>query len=102
MISDKSVSLLQVISTELNRAVLELLQQLLFWQERAKSASPYNLAKRKRLVSGLRCAPLLDTLHSCAVQLGLLCLGRNASFLRMRHACCDIVVSPPSATYTRV
>ena len=47
--------LLQVISTELNRAVLELLQQLLFWQERAKTASPYNLAKRKRLVSGLRC-----------------------------------------------
>ena len=44
----------QVISTELNRAVVELLQQLLFWQERAKSASPYNLAKRKRLVSGLR------------------------------------------------
>ena len=49
----------QVISTELNRAVVELLQQLLFWQERAKSASPYNLAKRKRLVSGLRCVPTL-------------------------------------------
>lgn len=47
----------QIISTELNRAVVELLQQLLFWQERAKSASPYNLAKRKRLVSGLRHVP---------------------------------------------
>lgn len=46
----------QVISTELNRAVVELLQQLLFWQERAKATSPYNVAKRKRLVSGLRCA----------------------------------------------
>ena len=45
-----------MISTELNRAVVELLQQLLFWQERAKATSPYNVAKRKRLVSGLRCA----------------------------------------------
>ncbi|BDA49260.1 probable selenocysteine insertion sequence-binding protein 2-like at C-terminar half [Coccomyxa sp. Obi] len=44
----------QVISTELNRAVVELLQQLLFWQERAKATSPYNVTKRKRLVSGLR------------------------------------------------
>lgn len=47
----------QVISTELNRAVVELLQQLLFWQERAKASSPYNVTKRKRLVSGLRCLP---------------------------------------------
>ncbi|EIE24823.1 hypothetical protein COCSUDRAFT_46959 [Coccomyxa subellipsoidea C-169] len=45
---------LSVISTELNRAVVELLQQLLFWQERAKASSPYNVTKRKRLVSGLR------------------------------------------------
>jgi hypothetical protein len=45
----------QVISTELNRVVVELLQQLLFWQERAKAASPHNVTKRKRLVSGLRC-----------------------------------------------
>ena len=44
----------QIISTELNRAVVELLQQLLFWQERSKATAPYNVAKRKRLVSGLR------------------------------------------------
>jgi hypothetical protein len=44
----------QIITTELNRAVVELLQQLLFWQERAKAASPYSASKHKRLVSGLR------------------------------------------------
>ena len=48
----------QVISTELNRTVVELLQQLLFWQERAKATSPHSVNKRKRLVSGLRCAAL--------------------------------------------
>ncbi len=50
---------MQVISTELNRAVVELLQQLLFWQERAKATSPYNVTKRKRLVSGLRYCPAI-------------------------------------------
>lgn len=44
----------QVISVELNRTVVELLQQLLAWQERAKMAEPQKAAKRKRLVSGLR------------------------------------------------
>ena len=34
--------------------VVELLQQLLFWQERAKAQDPLKAAKRKRLVSGLR------------------------------------------------
>ena len=53
-----------MISTELNRAVVELLQQLLFWQERAKATSPYNVAKRKRLVSGLRCACSLIVIPS--------------------------------------
>ena len=44
----------QVISTELNRTVVELLQQLLYWQDRLKATSPLQAAKRKRLVSGLR------------------------------------------------
>ena len=39
---------------------MELLQQLLFWQERSKVTAPYNVAKRKRLVSGLRCCSLLQ------------------------------------------
>ena len=54
---------MQVISTELNRAVVELLQQLLFWQERAKATSPYNVTKRKRLVSGLRYFPAVAPHH---------------------------------------
>ena len=45
---------LQVISAELNRVVVELLQQLLFWQERQKAQDPLKAAKKKRLVSGLR------------------------------------------------
>ena len=45
---------LQVITAELNHVVVELLQQLLFWQERAKAQDPLKAAKRKRLVSGLR------------------------------------------------
>ena len=44
----------QVISAELNRVVVELLQQLLFWQERQKAQDPLKAAKKKRLVSGLR------------------------------------------------
>lgn len=55
--------------------MVELLQQLLFWQERAKSASPYNLAKRKRLVSGLRSVASFPfesrTAHLTAAQHGL-------------------------------
>lgn len=61
----RSVLVVQVISTELNRAVVELLQQLLFWQERAKATSPYNVTKRKRLVSGLRYAPPVAPHHLC-------------------------------------
>lgn len=52
--------LLQVISGELNRVVVELLQQLLFWQERQKAQDPLKAAKKKRLVSGLRLG-----LHFC-------------------------------------
>ena len=48
------VILVQVISGELNRVVVELLQQLLFWQERQKAQDPLKAAKKKRLVSGLR------------------------------------------------
>ena len=44
----------QVISGDLNRVVVELLQQLLFWQERQKAQDPLKAAKKKRLVSGLR------------------------------------------------
>ena len=46
--------LVQVISGDLNRVVVELLQQLLFWQERQKAQDPLKAAKKKRLVSGLR------------------------------------------------
>lgn len=45
---------MQVITTDLNRVVVELLQSLLFWQERAKAANAHNAARKKRLVSGLR------------------------------------------------
>lgn len=34
--------------------VVELLQQLLFWQERQKAQDPLKATKKKRLVSGLR------------------------------------------------
>lgn len=44
-----------MISTDLNRAVVGLLHQLLFWQERLKANEPHKLGQRKRLVSGLRC-----------------------------------------------
>lgn len=53
--------LVQVISAELNRVVVELLQQLLFWQERQKAQDPLKAAKKKRLVSGLRSASKLNT-----------------------------------------
>ena len=46
---------MQLITTELNRVVGDLLQQLLFWQERQKATAPLKL--KKRLVSGLRCLP---------------------------------------------
>ena len=49
-----SCAVAQVISGELNRVVVELLQQLLFWQERQKAQDPLKAAKKKRLVSGLR------------------------------------------------
>lgn len=62
--------LVQVISGDLNRVVVELLQQLLFWQERQKAQDPLKAAKKKRLVSGLRSklnALILPALqpHSC-------------------------------------
>ena len=41
-----------MISTDLNLVVGELLQKLLFWQERAKALTP--LKAQKRLLSGLR------------------------------------------------
>lgn len=44
----------QVITTDLNRVVVELLQNLLFWQERSKAMNAHNAARKKRLVSGLR------------------------------------------------
>ena len=56
------MSLIQVISAELNRVVVELLQQLLFWQERQKAQDPLKATKKKRLVSGLRSAPSLPVL----------------------------------------
>ena len=45
---------MQVISTDMNRVVVELLQNLLFWQERSKAMNAHNAVKKKRLVSGLR------------------------------------------------
>lgn len=54
---------MQVISADLNRAVVELLQQLLFWQERQKAQGPLKAAKKKRLVSGLRSNPCSSVLH---------------------------------------
>ena len=50
-------AMVQVISGDLNRVVVELLQQLLFWQERQKAQDPLKAAKKKRLVSGLRSGP---------------------------------------------
>jgi len=44
----------QVITTDLNRVVVDLLQQLLFWQDRSKAMNAHNAARKKRLVSGLR------------------------------------------------
>ena len=54
----------QVISTELNLVVGELLQKLLFWQERAKSLTP--LKAHKRLLSGLRCACMPAAWEACS------------------------------------
>jgi hypothetical protein len=54
----------QVISTELNRTVESLLQQLLFWQERARSTEH---AAKKRLVSGLRCSLSRVFRESCVL-----------------------------------
>ncbi|KAK9814056.1 hypothetical protein WJX72_000039 [[Myrmecia] bisecta] len=45
---------MQVISTELNRVVVEFLQQLLYWQERSRAHEPIKAQSKKRLVSGLR------------------------------------------------
>lgn len=54
---------MQVISTELNNVVVELLQQLLFWQERSKAMNAHNAVKKKRLVSGLREVSSLQYQH---------------------------------------
>ncbi len=82
---------MQVISTDLNYATLELLQLLLSWQERAKAANPLQASGHKRVVSGLRCAGRLlwgrvravhkrtTPLQACGhkrVVLGLRCAGR--------------------------
>lgn len=48
-----AASIVQVINAELNKVVADLLQQLLYWQERTKAMNPMK-AKNKRLVSGLR------------------------------------------------
>lgn len=55
----KKVSV-QVITAELNRVVADLLQQLLYWQERNKALNP--MKAKKRLVSGLREVSLLTRL----------------------------------------
>ena len=60
----------QVISTDLNRVVGDLLQQLLFWQERQKATAPLKL--KKRLVSGLRS---VSPSQVCWVQTKLYGLG---------------------------
>lgn len=100
---------MQVISTELNRAVVELLQQLLFWQERAKATSPYNVNKRKRLVSGLRYAPAVAPHHLCAwacLDLCRLCLGTPAGVhdyavcMQPLLAACLRVPNPHAASKT--
>ncbi|KAK9858850.1 hypothetical protein WJX84_009351 [Apatococcus fuscideae] len=44
----------QVITAELNQVVVELLQSLLYWQERARALNPAKAKQKKRLVSGLR------------------------------------------------
>lgn len=60
-----------MISGELNRVVVELLQQLLFWQERQKAQDPLKAAKKKRLVSGLR-----SELHPCRYSSHCACMQR--------------------------
>lgn len=47
---------LQVITADLNKVVVELLQSLLYWQERARALHPAKAKQKKRLVSGLRSA----------------------------------------------
>ena len=69
----------------MNQVVGELLQQLLFWQERAKSLTP--LKAQKRLLSGLRCAPL--SLH------GITCFG-----VRVSKVLCQANSVQPSALST--
>ena len=59
--------LVQVISGDLNRVVVELLQQLLFWQERQKAQDPLKAAKKKRLVSGLRSGASVCQLETIAL-----------------------------------
>ena len=66
----------QVISTDLNYATLELLQLLLSWQERAKAANPLQASGHKRVVSGLRCARRLLTLPQTSSGVGS---GQNTS-----------------------
>ncbi|KAK9818831.1 hypothetical protein WJX74_008862 [Apatococcus lobatus] len=44
----------QVITADLNKVVVELLQSLLYWQERARALHPAKAKQKKRLVSGLR------------------------------------------------
>ena len=43
-----------MITADLNKVVVELLQSLLYWQERARALHPAKAKQKKRLVSGLR------------------------------------------------
>lgn len=48
-----------MITADLNKVVVELLQSLLYWQERARALHPAKAKQKKRLVSGLRSVMLM-------------------------------------------
>lgn len=82
MIDLRGFVCLQIITTDLNKVVVELLQSLLFWQERSKAMNAHNAARKKRLVSGLReVRPYPPSLSSSIPQYKIMktCLraGRN-------------------------
>lgn len=82
----------QVISTELNRVVGDLLQQLLAWQERQKALAPLKL--KKRLVSGLRCMP--PFLHDILIVSAL--VSTAAKLLCKQPGYSDMTWSGPMST----
>lgn len=49
----------QTISTELNEAVVGLLDKLTTWQQRTRVRDPHNAKAKRRYVSGLRCVWVL-------------------------------------------